>query len=526
MRVNLLLVFAAAGCTEYNVQDKKGDEVGIEGDGAPDIVVDPLAIDFGLLGVGEGQSATEVVTIGNEGTQSLQISGVELEDATAPYDIGAVSSFLIAPGDEAQFTVTFEPVTANEATTKVGVTSNDPDEALVYVDLTGIGEAPAIEVTPNPYDFGSVEVGCDNVVTLQVKNSGNADLDITDYVFTSASVEFSFDLNEVVNGSLPWKLEPEDYVEVYVAYTALDEEDDTAYLTFVSNDPYMPEYLATQTGTGDPASLNTDIFEQPLNGMSDILFVFDNSSSMDSEQELVLENFEYFAAGLSELDVDFQLAIITVEDPEFVGDIITNDSSVEAEFLDQMSMPIMSGVTESPSEMIYQCASAGGDCEPGGEFLREDAKLSIIVVSDETDQSPGGWEEYLEFFQTLHEDLDNVVVHAISGDYPRGCGDASATNKIYEMTVETGGLYLSICATDWASYLEDLVEGSAYDLSSFQLSETPVPDTITVVVDDVPVTSGWYYNEAGNSVDFVESSVPDGGSIIEITYAVYGDCEG
>jgi hypothetical protein len=371
-----------------------------------------------------------------------------------------------------------------------------------------------------------VEVGCDNVVTLQVKNSGNADLDITDYVFTSASVEFSFDLNEVVNGSLPWKLEPEDYVEVYVAYTALDEEDDTAYLTFVSNDPYMPEYLATQTGTGDPASLNTDIFEQPLNGMSDILFVFDNSSSMDSEQELVLENFEYFAAGLSELDVDFQLAIITVEDPEFVGDIITNDSSVEAEFLDQMSMPIMSGVTESPSEMIYQCASAGGDCEPGGEFLREDAKLSIIVVSDETDQSPGGWEEYLEFFQTLHEDLDNVVVHAISGDYPRGCGDASATNKIYEMTVETGGLYLSICATDWASYLEDLVEGSAYDLSSFQLSETPVPDTITVVVDDVPVTSGWYYNEAGNSVDFVESSVPDGGSIIEITYAVYGDCEG
>jgi hypothetical protein len=522
----LLLVLAATGCSEYQVTNKDGENLAGFGEGAPDIEVSPGAIDFGLLSVGESETATQTVTVSNVGDEALQLSDIFVEDASAPYDLGAVSSYLVPVGGTSTFTVTFAPVTANEAPSRVAINSDDPDEPVVYVDLTGIGEAPAIQLTPESYDFGAPDVGCEEFVSVEIRNVGNAELVIDDYSFVPTSDELSFDAAEEVNGPLPWHLDPDEYLEVVVGYMALDEDADSAFFQVSSNDPYTPTAQANQTGAGDPAGLNTDVFEQPLNGASDILFVIDNSSSMTYEQTSLEDNFAYFAAGLDELDVDFHIAMITVEDPTFVGDMLTSDTpNVEAEFIAQASMPLISGVNEMPSQMAYEATQSGGDAGPGSEFLRDDAKLSIIVVSDETDGSPRDWTEYLAYFQSLKTDIDNVVVHAISGDYPRGCGDASSTNKVYEMTVETGGLYLSVCAVDWASHLEALVEGSVYDLSSFQLSETPVPETIVVTVDGAPVTVGWTYDETGNSVDFDETHVPEGGSVIEITYALYGNCE-
>jgi hypothetical protein len=46
-----------------------------------------------------------------------------------------------------------------------------------------------------------------------------------------------------------------------------------------------------------------------------------------------------------------------------------------------------------------------------------------------------------------------------------------------------------------------------------------------VRIDGITTTTGWEYNETDNSVDFDESSIPEGGSTIEIEYALFGDCE-
>ena len=90
----------------------------------------------------------------------------------------------------------------------------------------------------------------------------------------------------------------------------------------------------------------------------------------------------------------------------------------------------------------------------------------------------------------------------------------------------TGGLFLSICATDWASHLQALAEGSAADLTSFELTQWPVPETIVVRIDGVTTTTGWSYVEADRVVKFEESAIPEGGSTIEIEYAVAGGCGG
>ena len=88
----------------------------------------------------------------------------------------------------------------------------------------------------------------------------------------------------------------------------------------------------------------------------------------------------------------------------------------------------------------------------------------------------------------------------------------------------TGGLFLSICTNDWGTYLEALAEGSAANLSSFALTDYPVPETITVKVDGITTTVGWEYNQSTNAVEFDPEYIPEGGSTIEVDYALYGTC--
>ena len=164
-----------------------------------------------------------------------------------------------------------------------------------------------------------------------------------------------------------------------------------------------------------------------------------------------------------------------------------------------------------------------GGCNEG--YLRDDAELHIVGVSDEPEQSPNSWSHYVSLFQGMKRNPDDVVIHAVGGDYPSGCGDNAPYTGFYEATVATGGQFLSICASDWASHLAALAEASAGLMDSFALTTDPVPETITVRVDGVTHTMGWSYDQGTNSVVFDPDHIPEGGTSIEITYALRGDCE-
>ena len=176
---------------------------------------------------------------------------------------------------------------------------------------------------------------------------------------------------------------------------------------------------------------------------------------------------------------------------------------------------------------LSEAVDVNGTPDPSGcnyGVIREGAKLNLVGVSDEPEQSSNTYAYYISLFQGLKSNPDDVVIHAIGGDYPSGCGGNSAYTGMYEASVATGGLFLSICATDWASQLQALAEGSAQDLTSFALTQQPVPSTIEVRIDGQSSTLGWSYNPTDNAIDFDTDYVPEGGSVIEVDYAVYGDC--
>ncbi len=529
MRTSLLLspvlALVALGCNEYTIEDKSSDITDEIDDGDPDIEVDPVKINFGELAVGEGETKTETVTVSNVGEGSLSIDDLYLADTAQPFSYSAIGAILIPAGTSTTFTVTYAPITAEDNGTNIVIESNDPDEASTLVKLNGSGVAPIIQLDPVSYSFGTLYIGCEGSQPVTISNIGNADLVVSDFDYVTASDDMSLDDNTVVNGDLPWTIGPGDSREVYVNYAPLDDYPDEGFVVVTSNDPLQGEAQAQQAGSGELYGENLDVFEQSLQSSTDILFVIDNSCSMAEEQTNLADNFASFAAVLAGADYDYQVAVITTDNPDFRGDIITPDTpDLEDEFVAQALAGTSGSGDERPSEMAYNATQAGGDAGPGSDFLRDDSKFSLIVVTDEPDSSTGDWSTYMNHFWSLKDDTDLVVVSAIAGDWPSGCATASPSEKFYYMSVATGGLYLSVCATDWASHLESIAEASKVDLSSFELTQPPVPETIEVRIDGVIQTDGWTYNDIDQSVDFDDDHIPPGGSVIEVEYALYGNC--
>lgn len=527
----LIPVLALLACSENTLVSKDGGVGDVEDDSAPDIVVSPESRDFDALPVDGATTQTQEFTITNQGDAALQITDVALDDPTAPFTLSSLGNVLVEAGGTTAFTVTFQPITAEPVEATVFVESNDPDEPSVPLPLTGSGIAPQIELAPTDYNFGSPNVGCDNLVPLTIRNVGNADLVVSELRYVTASEsEIGVDPDEAVNGPLPWTIAAGDSLSVNMSYYPLDAYADDGYLTVASNDPNQPEAQAHQSGAGVVGDQNEDVFQQPLKGSTDILWVLDWSCSMDDDIAQVQSNFDTYIGTLAGLDADYHVAAVTQDSGCILGDVDAVDNTQTTDEQQAIWDTMSAGPGGAYTEMAFTLMEAAlkadnigsGDCNEG--FYREDAKLNLIGVTDEVEQSANPWNYYVTLFQDYKADPDDVVIHAISGDPGTGCSSAEPGDTLYAAVVATGGTFLSICATDWGANMTELAENAAADLTSFALTQEPVPATIEVYIDGVRTTDGWTYDAGNIIVKFDDDHIPSGGSTIEISYDVVGDC--
>jgi hypothetical protein len=536
------LMFA---CQEYEIKEANTGLNDLSDDGVPDIVVNPPVINFPDLDATGGAQAQEIVIVSNIGTVDLHIEDLYVDDEAGPFSLNAITSALIPPNGQAQFAVTFAPQTAANNRGYALIESDDPDTPVAEIQLNGVGVAPVIDITPSEYDFGMLYVGCDSSQPLTISNIGTADLIVDSFDWSTASNDLSFDALEPVNGPLPWTIAPNQSVDIFVDYAPMDSISDASFLTVSSNDPYLPEALVTQNGLGEIFGEHADSFVQPSQGSSDIIFAVDRSCSMNEDIELMNDNFGAFVERLTEMQTDYHVAAVVgdtgcVWDAE--GAYIDNTysaSDAQTTIASMINCDTTTCNTYVPyatnteaafmllEAFLSEAVDINGTPDPSGcnyGVIRENAKLNLVGVSDEPEQSVNTYAYYVSLFQGLKSNPDDVVFHAIGGDYPSGCGGNSAYTGMYEASVATGGLFLSICATDWSTQLEALAEGAAQDLTSFALIQQPVPSTIEVILNGQRTTIGWSYNPTDNSIEFDPDNIPAGGDTIEVEYAIYGDC--
>jgi len=512
--LSLLLIALVGGCTDYAI-------TGVE-KRVPEIVVHPQHIDFGHLDAGY-ESATETFLVINTGDEDLAIFAPDLISGNTRYEIDAEENSYIIPGGELlEFSITYTPRTFESNGAYVEILSDDEDERSSLVTIEGYGDAPIMTVDPVAVDYGLISIGCDNEERITITNDGNLPLEITSVtqmVTQPADIVMEY-------GSLPeppWDIEPGHSLDFLVSYVPTDTGFDDSIITIIGNDPLNPEIDAEQNGDGDVERWINQTYLQEEIPVLDVLWVIDNSGSMNPFQTNLSANIGSFMSAFTSSGADYRMSVITTDRWTFSAIVDPSSADPESELASLVMTGIMGSGMEKGIEMAYQSLSNSSAAGPGGTFFRADAKLVVIFVSDEPDWS-GGWSSYLSFFDAL-KPAGDFIPYGVIGDPPSGCGSsyphASYGAGYWDLIDHYGGSWYSICASDWGVQLQDLA-GEVTGRRTFTLDENdPIVDTIEVAVNG-QVTGDWEYDEASNSIIFAEGQVPAEGQTITIDYAVWG----
>jgi len=138
------------------------------------------SLNFGNVYVGSNSSQNFTVT--NKASRSISISKVAVT-GTGFTTSGTTLPLNLAPGSQVSLRITFIPTIMGTATGSVTVTSNASNPNLTAT-LSGVGMMPKISAVPSNVAFGNVPVGVSNTLTLTLKDSGNANLVISQTTVT------------------------------------------------------------------------------------------------------------------------------------------------------------------------------------------------------------------------------------------------------------------------------------------------------------------------------------------------------
>ncbi len=473
--------------------------------GTPDIHVTPASLEFEPLLA--GHSATFPITIANTGDATLTVEDLDLQGDDG-FAIDGGTERLVEPDASIQVDVTCAPTGDGPLVADLHVISDDPDTPDVAVELTCTGMAPVIEVDPVDIDFGDVPIGCVAEADVIVSNVGSLAFDLANVVFAPSSDEMFLSYY-----FQPGMMQPGISETITVHYEPRDELPDTGYLTLSTNMPASATVTITAVGNGVLGDEVTDTFVANGN-RSDILWVVNDTASMADNVGSLAVNLGGFLDIIQVLDFDWQMGVITSSEPWLHGEaafITPATVDAHAVFADALAIPLTgteeTGLAASVEALTPPLTDPGG---PNDGFLRTTAALRVIYVDDEDDQSPDPVADYVAALQGLKADPTQVQLAAII--------DPTQSTRWAQAVTATGGLIGQINGPNWVDLMSDLAWFCLSDAGTYELSQAPVLETLTVWVEGAPLFVGWYYDAVLNAVVFDPDYLPDEGDTITIVY--------
>jgi hypothetical protein len=276
-----------------------------------------------------------------------------------------------------------------------------------------------------------------------------------------------------------------------------------------------PDICITSPQLDECQSFSSEVFDQQLRNKADILWVIDNSGSMDEEQNNLATNFESFIGPFLDHDIDIQMAITTT-DSQVVEDSLT-DLTFENLMLDKQSFQdnfiqhVKVGIQGDGNERSFQGAIDFIN-EYGKSWLRDQAPLFIIFISDEQEQTSHSAKQFLDVLEVLTVDKLPVVAYSIYRT------DEPSHKKFRDIAEITGGSYYDI-NSEFAPQLVNMGEKIIQKLDLFPLQHSPVVDSIQVLVDEA-LNNDWYFDEQFNGIRFLTGHEPGKNQKIKIKYKV------
>ena len=270
----------------------------------------------------------------------------------------------------------------------------------------------------------------------------------------------------------------------------------------------------------------------------DVLWVLDNTASMDGELQHLIEHSGVVVATLDELEVSWQMGLIVTETESDSFGVLTGNPWVvtpstndpEIDFAALFDVELVSS-SEGAGLSAAMAALAPGRLQVENRgFRRENAALHVVAISDEDDGSDRrtNGTPVESFNETLMSEVERTnlpaVLSAIVGPIPTGCvgqsGVALPADRYIAIAESSGGHVEPICSPDLAAIAERIAETSSEPQLRYALEGVPVENSLAVWMDGDRLLSGWFVDAGGPALVF-ESSPPKG-AVIRIRYTVVG----
>jgi hypothetical protein len=468
----------------------------------------------------------------------------------------------------------------NDTVTDMGESSDTSGRFSIGFSATPV--EPSVDIIPPELDFGLITLGCASPEKrTTIYNTGATDLVVGQPIIEPATTPATFVVvatsnpgDSPANATAGWPLtiQPGNSLSVSVRYIAQAEAVESALLvvpTFEGGQDGPPVTIPLR-GEGTLERQQTDIFDQADDPTVDVLFVVDDSGSMEDDQDQLAANFPQFFTASNVVAADYHIAVTTTLTTDascvdLTGNSTCGDHEMSGHYTacgnDRFLTPSSNDpegqfdcnvrVTETRQPDRPTSAAEGGlrgaynflsapkinNPVINGGFLRDEAKLHVIIVSDEADQSRGPTDLYIDFFRNLkgfrNEGL--VAVSAIAKRDGERCAgeDGDVGDGRYEDVVSAlNGRFQSICDRDWSTTMRSLGLDSLGLLVEFFLSRPATESTIQVCVRSGSTTAtcqpaqrstsssatGWFFDASANSIVFNAGSVPPRGSRVEVRY--------
>jgi hypothetical protein len=449
-----------------------------------------------------------------------------------------------------------EVTTSDTASFNGATCSGGGAAGCVGWEMLGQGVESSLRVLPSDLDFGKVTLGCQSrELKVTIYNTGRATLNIKSFRVDPPAppapgvATFRVRAPPIPAGGLP--LTGGSQMSISVVYRPPDAAIHTGTL-FIESDatnvqaanPYVTVGLK---GEGTTESRQVDTFDQSARPKTDVLFVVDNSGSMGEEQGRLGDNASTFLNVAQQLNTDFQVGVVTT-------DVTASGQSGKLQTTGGLPKITANGPSAASNlRSIVRSLGTNGDSDERGldamvaalsvplvndpaanaGFLRPDAKLAVVVVSDEEDGSNSPVDFYVDFLKNLKGQYNSALVSfsAIVGDASPsqnsqgapGCtspdGDAVSGDRYIAVANRTGGKVRSICSANWGQIAADLGLDAFASRSGFPLSRPADPASIQVKVNGQPSPAGrWTFDAAANTVVFSGANLPPAGAVIVIEY--------
>ncbi len=539
-----------------NDQDEPEVTVTLVGEGVSlppcSFEVNPEQLNFGV--VERGRNVSRSFEIRNTGQDDCLVTSARMvpgSDQEFSLPDGDVTSALVPPGSAYTIRLEYAPQMLGNNSGMVEFSISSPTSPFNTVNLSGTGADATLLIVPRDIDFGTIGVGCSaRARTITIYNTGSSSARIDSIAITGNATAFTVtNLPSPLNGS-PLDLAPGGSTTFDVGFRAAAISAYAGAVEITGQFAGQPvTYIVSLAGAGSIDATQIDEFEQLGKPKVDILFVMDNSCSMSEEQTSIASNFQAFIQFADSQGLDYQLGVTTTDvdlggemgrlvhatgpDTPFAGPVankvVTPQSlpSPESLFALNIQRGINGSAFEQGLEGAYEALSNPLIFSDNAGFLRPDAVLSIIFISDEEDQSPQALDFYVNFFLSIKgfRNTNLFSASAIVGDDPGGCATASSGSRYVATANRTGGVFQSVCTSDWSHALEDLSTTAFGFKSRFFLTNQPVIATIEVYIDGVLLpavspggTVNWTYDFGTNAINFSPFAVPEPGSMIRVEY--------